>query len=162
MGIWMSIIINDIIFTGWIDPSRILYILHNRDLSTGQLFWGDLQRTDVSEQAGRSTVEQSQGKSGQSKRSGRKKREERALLTSVTEIIARDQRILRREKRKWEESKEIAERQMEKLDKVYEGTKRAIRFYEGCPPKIKESLRNPNNWNQYPELGYVNEIGDLY
>ena len=76
--------------------------------------------------------------------------------------LTRDQRILRREKRKWEESKEIAERQMEKLDKVYEGTKRAIRFYEGCPPEIKESLRNPNNWNQYPELGYVNEIGDLY
>lgn len=101
-------------------------------------------------------------KAAKAREAARKKREERALLTSVPGIIARDQRILRREKRKWEESKEIAERQMEKLDKVYEGTKRAIRFYEGCPPEIKESLRNPNNWNQYPELGYVNEIGDLY
>lgn len=94
---------------------------------------------------------------------GQKKREERAMLSkSALSIISRDQKKLRKEMKKWEQSEQMAKNQLKKLEKVFKKTKEAARFVISCSNEVKESLRNPLNWQNYPELDYINDIGDLY
>ena len=92
----------------------------------------------------------------------KKKREEKALLKGPASIIARDQKKLRSEIQKWTKSKEIAEVQIKRLNEILDKAIEAGKFYSSCTNEIKELLRNPQNWKNYPELDYVNEISDIY
>lgn len=94
---------------------------------------------------------------------GQKKREERAKLSkSALSIISRDQKKLKKEIRKWKQSEQTAKNQLKKLNEVFEKTKEAIRFVTSCSKEVRESLKDPLNWQNYPELDYINDIGDLY
>ena len=49
-----------------------------------------------------------------------------------------------------------------KLEELLEKTKVAVRFYTSATPKVKEELSNPQNWKNYIEMNYVNEISAIY
>ena len=91
-----------------------------------------------------------------------KKREERAKLTSVADILVRDQKKIKQQIKIWNNSHETANKQLNHLNKILEMTKTAVEFYRKASPELKELLKNPLNWKQYPELAYVNELGAIY
>ena len=107
-------------------------------------------------------IQKARKKAKKARLASQKKREERALLTNPASVIARDQRLLRTEKKKWIKSKETAENQIIKINEMYNKAVEAGRFYSSCTKEVKELLKNPQNWKNYPELDYVNEISDLY
>jgi len=107
-------------------------------------------------------IQKAREKAKKARLASQKKREERALLTNPASVIARDQRLLRTEKKKWIKSKETAENQIIKINEIYNKAVEAGRFYASCTKEVKELLKNPQNWKNYPELDYVNEISDLY
>ena len=76
--------------------------------------------------------------------------------------MARDKKKLRTEIRKWKRIKEMADNQIKKLEELLEKTKVAVRFYTSATPKVKEELSNPQNWKNYIEMNYVNEISAIY
>lgn len=94
------------------------------------------------------------------KAKARQKKEELSLNPPF--IMARDQKKLRTEIRKWERVKEMADNQIKKLEELLEKTKVAVRFYTSATPKVKEELSNPQNWKNYIEMNYVNEISAIY
>ena len=91
-----------------------------------------------------------------------KKREERAKLTSVADILVRDQKKVKQQIKVWNNSHETANKQLIHLNKILEMTKVAVEFYRKASPELKELLKNPLKWKDYPELAYVNELGPLY
>ena len=107
-------------------------------------------------------LEKAKEKSKRTRIISQNNREEKALLTNPASVIARDQKLLKKELKKWNKSKEIAEKQIKKINEIYNKTIEAIAFYTSCTDKIKESLRNLQNWKNYSKLDYVNEIADLY
>ena len=103
-----------------------------------------------------------QGGSATPEYSSRKRREEKAQLTSVAAIILRDQKKISREIRKWDNSHQLAEKQLNHLNNIFEKTKAAAQFFTSASHEIKELLRNPMNWKNYPEFDYVNDLGAIY
>ena len=101
-------------------------------------------------------------KASERREASRKRREEKAQLTSVASIILRDQRKIRREIRKWDNSHQLAEKQLNHLNNIFEKTKTAAQFFTSASHEIKELLRNPMNWKNYPEFDYVNDLGAIY
>ena len=56
----------------------------------------------------------------------------------------------------------IVEQQLKKLHELYEKTKKAVHFYNQADATTLEALKDPQNWKEYKELDYVNELGALY
>lgn len=95
------------------------------------------------------------------KQSNQKKREQRAQV-EPTKIFIRDQKLIRKEIQKYTLSRDIALNQLNKLNKIYEKTKTAVRFYTRSTKEVTEELKNPQNWKNYKELSYIYDIADLY
>jgi transposase InsO family protein len=96
-----------------------------------------------------------------------KRSEERSRLNKTPlQILARDQKILRREIRKWEESKNQAENQIDHLKNILKKIETsAIHFLENLKQNAREeyeALRIPQNWQKYPELGYIFDMDGLF
>lgn len=94
------------------------------------------------------------------KKQKRKIKEEISLEPS--KIIARDQRKVRSELKKWENQKTLVDKQIDKLKEILEKTKKAVRFYTNASNEIREEFKNPQNWKKYTELNYVNDLAALY
>ena len=107
-------------------------------------------------------MEKAKEKSEKRREASRQKREEDSKLTSVAFIILRDQKRVKKEIRKWENSHKQSKTQLEHLNKIFEKTKKAVEFYSQASNEIKEILKNPLKWKDYPELDYVNDLGALY
>ena len=101
-------------------------------------------------------------KSEKRRETSRQKREEESKYTSVAFIIMRDQKKVKKEIRKWENSHKQSKTQLEHLNKIFEKTKTAVEFYSQASNEIKEILKNPLKWKNYPELDYVKDLGALY
>lgn len=94
-------------------------------------------------------------------REGREAKAKETVLSAVS-ILARDQKKIKTEIRKWERSETIASQQLKKLRELYEKTKEAVEFYSRADKETLESLKDPQNWKKYKEFNYVNELGALY
>ena len=94
------------------------------------------------------------------KKQAKKRKEEQSL--NPMKIMARDQRVIKKELKKWEISKEIAEKQIKKLKELQEKLNEAIQFYNNASSEIKEALSVPTNWKNFPELSYVNEFSAIF
>lgn len=94
------------------------------------------------------------------KKQAKKRKEEQSL--NPMKIMARDQRVIKKELKKWEISKEIAEKQIKKLKELQEKINEAIQFYNNASPDIKKALSVPTNWKNFPELNYVNEFSAIF
>lgn len=121
-----------------------------------------VQKTDLIsvEQLAAAKIEKEQRRSAHIR--AQREAKEKELTLSTARIIARDQRKIHSEIRKWERMEIIVEQQLKKLRELYEKTKEAVRFYSHADAQTLEELKNPQNWKKYKELNYVNELGALY
>ena len=94
-------------------------------------------------------------------REGREAKAKETALSAVS-ILARDQKKIKTEIRKWERSETLASQQLKKLRELYEKTKEAVEFYNRSDKETSESLKDPQNWKKYKEFNYLNESGALY
>lgn len=92
----------------------------------------------------------------------RRNEERNRLHKTPLQVIARDQRILRKHIRDWEENKEISEKQIKFLESVLEKTKSAAEFIRSLPAEELSSLSIPQNWQKYPKLNYIYDMKSLF
>lgn len=94
----------------------------------------------------------------------RAKREakEKEMALTPGSILARDQKKIRKEIKKWTLVEEASTQQLKKLRELFEETKDAVEFYSSATKEIREALKNPQNWKNYKEMNYVNDLGALY
>ena len=93
--------------------------------------------------------------------SAARKREGRRLIDPLR-IIRRDQNLLDKLIRKWEESKETAIIQIEHLKEIMSKVRNALGFIVGLPAEKYEELKDPLVWRNYEQLGYVFEMNELF
>lgn len=92
----------------------------------------------------------------------RKNEERNRLHKSPIQIVIRDQNMLRRMIREWEESKDRAENQIAFLKSVLEKTDKAAQFINSLPAETEHELYIPQNWQKYPELDYIYDMKGLF
>ena len=92
----------------------------------------------------------------------RKNKERNRLHKSPIQIVIRDQNMLRRMIREWEESKDRAENQIAFLKSVLEKTDKAAQFINSLPAETEHELYMPQNWQKYPELDYIYDMKGLF
>ena len=90
-----------------------------------------------------------------------RKREGKRLIDPLR-IINRDQKLLDRFIRKWEESKETATTQIAHLREIVEKVRKALDFIAALPSEKYEELKDPLVWRNYEQLGYVFEMNELF
>lgn len=90
-----------------------------------------------------------------------KKREGKRLIDPLR-IIRRDQALIDRILKKWEESKETATTQILHLKGILEKTMEALKFIIRLPAEKYEELKDPLAWRKYEQLGYVFEMNELF
>jgi hypothetical protein len=90
-----------------------------------------------------------------------RKREGKRLIDPLR-IINRDQKLLDRFIRKWEESKETATTQIAHLREIVEKVRKALDFIAALPSEKYEELKDPLIWRNYEQLGYVFEMNELF
>ena len=92
-----------------------------------------------------------------------KKNEERNKLHKTPlQIIARDQKLIRKMIKEWDETKNRAENQVTFLRKVLKKINTAGQFILSLPKETSELLSNPQNWQNYPELDYIFDMKGLF
>ena len=92
----------------------------------------------------------------------RKNEERNKLRKKPLQIIARDQKLLRNEIRKWKDSKEQAENQIKFLEGILAKTAEAGKFLISLPREIYDSLTTPQEWQKYTELSYIFDMKGLF
>ena len=92
----------------------------------------------------------------------RRNEERNQLHRTPLQIIARDQKIIRRQIRLWEKSEETASLQLRHLKTIYEKISKAGQFISTLSKEILEELKIPQNWQKYPELDYIFEMNGLF
>lgn len=95
------------------------------------------------------------------RKASQKKREERNKIDPA-HIIARDQKIIRTKIKEQEHMAELVNEQIKGLNELLEKTKTATDYYHNASNEIKETLKDPMKWRDYPELSYVMEMGDWF
>jgi PAB1-binding protein PBP1 len=92
----------------------------------------------------------------------RKNEERNRLHKTPLQIIARDQKILKKQIASWKQINTNAENQIRYLIEIYEKTKKAGAFIETLSESQIEELRIPQNWQKYPELDYIFDMKNLF
>lgn len=77
-------------------------------------------------------------------------------------VIARDQRILRREIAKWTRSKELALQQISHLREILELSQKARAYLMTASADLILQLYNGENWEAHPELAYIYKMRELF
>ena len=90
-----------------------------------------------------------------------RKREGKRLVDPLR-IIRRDQGLLDKFIRKWEEAKETAATQIAHLKEIVEKVGKAHEFIAALPSEKYEELKDPLVWRNYEQLGYVFEMNELF
>lgn len=92
----------------------------------------------------------------------RKNEERNKLHKTPLQIIARDQKILRKQVKDWGKTEETAHKQIEQLNSILEKTKAAGEFIRSLPQDKLDELAIPQNWQKYPELDYIYDMKGLF
>ena len=92
----------------------------------------------------------------------RKNEERNKLHKTPLQIIARDQRILRKQLKEWKNTEETAHKQVDHLNSILEKTKTAGEFIRSLPQDKLDELMIPQNWQKYPQLNYIFEMKELF
>ena len=96
------------------------------------------------------------------KRNRERREDAEKFVSAPTLIVSRDQARLRREKSKWEKSKNVAVKQIAHIDGIIAKTLDALKFMATASKEILEELKYPQNWKKYKELDYVFEMNELF
>lgn len=96
------------------------------------------------------------------KENNRKKREEKIKLNDPYRIIARDKKMVLKQIKTWETSKELATKQVNAMNSILDEIKSAAKFIVAGGKELFEELRDPQTWKNYPQLNYVNKIEAIY
>lgn len=108
-------------------------------------------------------MEEARKKEEKARERNRERREAAERLVSTpTLIVSRDQARLRREKTKWQKSKELAEEQIKHIEGLLAKTRDALKFLVTASKEILEELKYPQNWKKYKELDYIFEMNELF
>ena len=108
-------------------------------------------------------LDEARKKQAKVKEQTRAKREAAEQFVSApTLVVSRDQERLRKEKSKWAESKELAEKQIAHIEEILEKTREALRFMATATKEVLEELKYPQNWKKYKALDYVYEMNELF
>lgn len=92
-----------------------------------------------------------------------KKNEERNQLHKTPlEIVTRDQRLILREIRSWENQKELSENKIQHFHEIFEESKKAADFLSRSDDSILKDLMDPQSWKKYPELNYVSMMKEMF
>ena len=92
----------------------------------------------------------------------KREREQRILSKNPEEVVLQDQKLLQKKLDAQEKIKERVEERISLLNKVMNKTRSAINFIRKASAGVKEDLRNPLHWKNYPELDYVFDMNGLY
>lgn len=92
----------------------------------------------------------------------RKNEERNKLHKTPLQIIARDQKILRKQIKDWKQTKDTANKQIDHLNAILEKTKTAGEFILSLSKDILDELAVPQNWQKYPELDYIYDMKGLF
>lgn len=92
----------------------------------------------------------------------RKNEERNKLHKTPLQIIARDQKVVKKQIASWKQIGSDAENQIRYLLEIYEKTKKAGAFIETLSESQIEELRIPQNWQKYPELDYIFDMRNLF
>ena len=85
------------------------------------------------------------------------------LLRNAGDIIMRDMKKMKDENRKWVKQQELVKKQIKKISEVIEKIDEALKFYfYEATDEVKELLKDPLNWKNYPKLSYYKELDALY
>lgn len=87
---------------------------------------------------------------------------ERRRLVDPKKIIRRDQGILDGMISKWRQMEHSSRKQVDHLKEILEKTKEAMKFVSSLSEEKREELKEPLNWRNYPELGYVFDMNELF
>ncbi len=77
-------------------------------------------------------------------------------------VVARDQRLLRRELQRWTRSKETAAQQISRLRATLEKAKMAEAYLLSASSELISKLSDGQNWTMYPELSYIFDMRELF
>lgn len=94
--------------------------------------------------------------------SAEKRKRVRQIRKAPETIIARDQRILRREIAKWTHSKETAIDQISHLKQVLRKAQEADTFLKSASAELISKLTDGRSWSEHPELAYIYEMRELF
>lgn len=84
------------------------------------------------------------------------------FVSAPSLIVSRDRERLLKEKSRWQESKELAEKQIRHIERILEKTLDALSFLVNASGEVIEELKYPQNWKKYKELDYVFEMNELF
>ena len=108
-------------------------------------------------------LEASRKKAEKAREINRKKKEAAERFSGTPELhIAKDQALLRRERRKWEKSRDLAEKQIMRIDQILAKTTDALKFLLSASKEVAQELIYPQNWKKYRELDYIFEMNELF
>lgn len=77
-------------------------------------------------------------------------------------VVQKDQKVILARINKLQRLIDENTKEVEKLDTLLEDTKTALIFLAKASDSVIKSLYYPRNWQNYPELSYVNRTGAIY
>lgn len=92
----------------------------------------------------------------------RKNEERNKLHKTPLQIIVRDQKILRKQIKDWEQTKETAHSHIDHLNAILDKTKTAGEFVRSLPQDKLDELMIPQNWQKYSQLSYIFDMKELF
>lgn len=98
----------------------------------------------------------------QKKKKEEKKKKYEEPKIHPADIIAKDQKHLRKEIDRLERLKLKTEQRLKELKALLDKAKEAARAYTTADDQLKEKLSDPQNWKNIYPFDYVTEIGPLY
>ena len=84
------------------------------------------------------------------------------FVSTPAQIVSKDQKRLRSEKSKWQKSKDLAMKQIARIDEILAKTAEALKFMETAAKEVLEELKYPQNWKKYKELDYIFAMNELF
>ena len=97
-------------------------------------------------------------------RERRKRQNEQAeaFLKDPEVYICRDKKKLGSLLKTWEDSKELAEKQIKHIMEIIEHAKEALVFALNADEDVRKELRYKHNWRKYKQLDYVFEMNEMF
>lgn len=96
------------------------------------------------------------------KRSAEQNKERNLLHKTPVQIIARDQKLIRHEIHTWEKQEALSKTQINHFKEILEESKKAASFITSASKEIIDSLKDPLEWKNYPELHYVTMMKEMF
>ena len=92
----------------------------------------------------------------------KRERDQRILEDAPDVVVRDDQALIDRKLRKNEKIRDKAEEQIIRLTAIREKTETALEFIRKASLEILLDLKHPQNWKNYSELDYINDMNGLF